>query len=479
MANPIYPDYGQQFLLPPVVEDWVPKDHPVRFIREFVEQLNLTSMGFVVPDGSEGRPPYATRLLLMIWLYGYLYRVRSSRRLEAACREHMTLIWLCGMNCPDHNTLWRFWRENKKGIRELFKHTAQVAAQQGMVGLVLQALDGTKIQAVVSGRSGWNKEEMEQLLVELDKELEQVEKQIEQADALEPANKYRLPEGLQQKQALREAVQAGLKELQLSGRKYYHRHEPEAKRMECDGKNRFGYNAQAIVDQKSGVVLASEVISQENDVGQLVPLTEQAQENVPPSASEGSKPVTVADSGYGTGSDIAAAAEKKLDVLVYPQEGVSAQDNPYHAKHFIYEPISNSVRCPQGQTLTYERTRRHHGQQVKVFRCQCKDCPVKAQCTSNKYGREIAVWAHTVAVQAMRERLSNPALKNQLRQRARIIERLFGHVKQHEGFRRWTVRGLEAVRTQWAMICCTVNLQLLIKNWIQAMRKKELSIHYC
>src|SRR5262249_53851704 len=157
---------------------------------------------------------------------------------------------------------------------------------------------------------------------------------IEQADALEPANNYRLPEGLQQKQALREAVQAGLKELQVSGRKYYHRHEPEAKRMECDGKNRFGYNAQAIVDQKSGVVVASEVVSQENDVGQLVALTEQAQENVPP--AEGSSPLTVADSGYGTGSDIAAAADKKLHVLVYPQEGTCGEDTPYHAKHFIY-----------------------------------------------------------------------------------------------------------------------------------------------
>ena len=157
MASPIYPDYGQQFLLPPALEDWVAKDHPVRFIREYVEQLNLSELGFVVPDGSEGRPPYAASLLLKIWLYGYLHRIRSCRRLEAACREHIGLVWLSGSISPDHNTLWRFWRENQKGIRALFKHSAQLAAKQGMVGLVLQALDGSKIEAVASGRSGWSK----------------------------------------------------------------------------------------------------------------------------------------------------------------------------------------------------------------------------------------------------------------------------------------------------------------------------------
>src|SRR5262249_52701435 len=112
MAKPLAPDYGQQFLLPPALEDWVAKDDPVRFIREFVDQLNLSALGFVVPDGSEGRPPYAAGLLLKIWLYGYLHRIRSTRRLEAACREHMALLWLTGLMVPDHNSLWRFWREN-------------------------------------------------------------------------------------------------------------------------------------------------------------------------------------------------------------------------------------------------------------------------------------------------------------------------------------------------------------------------------
>jgi transposase len=467
MAKPICADYGQQFLLPPALEDWVPKDHPVRFIREYVDQLNLQEVGFVVPDGSEGRPPYAAGLLLKIWLYGYLHRVRSTRRLEAACREHMALLWLSGMIAPDHNSLWRFWRDNKKGIRQLVKHSAQVALKQGLVGLVLQALDGTKIAAVASGRSGWSKKQMQELLQELDMQLREAEQQIETAGAVEEGTGYRLPDNLQDKQALREAVKAGLKEVQESGRKHYHRHEPDARRMQCDGKNRFGYNAQAVVDQQSGVVMAAEVTVQENDIGQLVPLTQQAKENV--QGPSGSNPVTVADSGYGTGADIAAAADKSLNVLVYPQEGASSVNHPYHARHFTYDPNTDSVRCPRGEVLKYERSRKKASEVVKIYRCKCQDCPVKEQCSKDKKGREITVWAHTLSVQAMRQRLSQPQALEQLRQRGRLIERLFAQIKQHEGFRRWTFRGLEEVRTQWAMLCCMTNLRVLFNQWRNAL----------
>src|SRR5579872_5780684 len=121
MAQPIAPDYGQQFLFPPALEDWVPADHPARFLREFVDQLDLPALGFALPVAVEGRPPYAPGLLLKIWLYGYFHRIRSTRKLETACREHLSLLWLTGFIQPDHNSLWRFWRDNKKALRAVFK----------------------------------------------------------------------------------------------------------------------------------------------------------------------------------------------------------------------------------------------------------------------------------------------------------------------------------------------------------------------
>ena len=125
MAEPIAPNYGEQFLFPPALEEWVPTDHPARFLREFVDQLDLSRMGFVMPTALEGRPPYAPSLLLKIWLYGYMQRIRSTRKLEAACREQLSLLWLTGMHQPDHNSLWRFWRENKTALRAVFKRSAQ------------------------------------------------------------------------------------------------------------------------------------------------------------------------------------------------------------------------------------------------------------------------------------------------------------------------------------------------------------------
>src|SRR4051794_37169705 len=192
MAHAITPDYGQQFIFPPALEDWVPADHPARFLREFVDQLDLAALGFVLPSATEGRPPYAPSLLLKIWLYGYFHRIRSTRKLEAACREHLSLVWLTGLIAPDHNSLWRFWRDNKKALRAVFKQTVQVAVNTGCVGMAIQALDGTKIEAVASGYSGWSKKYMEKLLAALDGALDQTELTVLRENADLDTSTYRL-----------------------------------------------------------------------------------------------------------------------------------------------------------------------------------------------------------------------------------------------------------------------------------------------
>ncbi len=235
MAQPIAPDYGQQFLFPPALEDWVPTDHPARFLREFVDQMDLAALGFTLPTAVEGRPPYAPSLMLKIWLFGYFHRIRSTRKLEAACRENLALLWLSGLIQPDHNSLWRFWRDNQKALRGLFKQSVQVAVRTGAVGLALQALDGTKIEAAASGYSGWSKEYMEKLLAQLDRTLDQVEVQLLEDNAPgEQTPGYRLPAGLAQRQALGEQIRKGLAQLQAEGREHYHRLEPEARRMKVE-----------------------------------------------------------------------------------------------------------------------------------------------------------------------------------------------------------------------------------------------------
>ena len=156
MSHEIRADYSQSFLLPPSMADWVPAARPARFLCEFVDALDLEALGMSDGEGqgSQGRPSYAPDLLLKVWLYGYFWGIRSTRRLEAACREQVGLLWLTGMHSPDHNTLWRFFRRHKAGLRRLFKRSVHVAVQAGMIGLVLHAVDGTKIAADVSARDG-------------------------------------------------------------------------------------------------------------------------------------------------------------------------------------------------------------------------------------------------------------------------------------------------------------------------------------
>lgn len=463
MAHLIAPDYGEQFLFPPALEDWVPPDHPVRFLREIVDQFDLPALHFVIPAATEGRPPYAPSLLLKIWLYGYFFGLRSTRRLEAACAEVLPLVWLCGRHVPDHNTLWRFWRDNKTALRGVFKQTVQLALHTGAVGLVLQAVDGTKIQAAASGDTSRSKAHLEKLLAALDAALDQTELKVMEENATGPDTPGpRLPAGLARRQALREEIQKGLAQLAADGRRHHHPVEAEARVMKVRDTHRPAYNAQAVADAQEGVLVACEVTRQESDTGALVPMLQQARATLAVAAAD---PVTLADAGYGAAADLAAAQEKNFTVLAPPCEGKPAGDNPYAALHFRYDAAPQTVTCPRGVRLEHEGHTMEEGQRVERYRCRCADCPVRAACTSDPKGRRLEVRPHAAVVQAMRDRLQEPAGRALWRQRAGIIEPRFGQIKQHDGFRRWTVWGLEAVRTQWALVCATLNLRVLYRRW--------------
>jgi transposase len=461
MPRPIAPNYEEQYLFPPAVEDWVPRDHPVRFIREFVDELNLAELGFLMPTALEGRPPYAPGLLLKIWLYGYYHRVRSTRRLETACREVLPLIWLCGNIAPDHNSLWRFWQDNRKALGEVFKQSVKLAVRTGAVGLALQALDSTRIQAAGSTESGWSKDYMTKVLAALDQAAKETELKVAQENSQRAVDAVSLPAGMAERKALRQQIQEGLAQLAADNRKHYHPVEPEARRMALRHQNRYAYNAQAVADEK-GIVVACDVTRQEHEKDQLVRMVEHAKENL---GVDADSTVTVADGGYGAGTDVAGAAERNLNVLVSPAEGSGSADNPYAAQHFKFDAARHTVTCPQGQQLRSQGETIKKGMKVQRFRCQCPDCPVRKDCTRDPKGRQIEVWPHTAAVQQMRERLKDPSNRALLARRKEIIERRFAQIKEHDGFRRWTVWGLESVRAQWAMVCTVANLRLLYQRW--------------
>src|SRR4029077_6150912 len=212
--------------------------------------------------------------------------------------------------------------------------------------------------------------------------------------------------------------------------------------------------------EKEGIIVACDTIGQETDNGQLMPMIQQARENLGVVATD---TLTVADRGYAGGQDLQAAADKGLNVLAPPLEGKPAQARPYAAQQFRYDLKSHTVTCPQNRLLDHEGQTLRKGQRVERFRCHHRDCPVRAQCTSDPKGRQIEVWPHQHQVQLMRQRLQRQM--TQWRRRRELIEPRFAQIKQHDGFRRWTGWGLEGVRTQWALLCTTLNLRVLYQKW--------------
>jgi transposase len=463
MNHEIRANYDQIDLLPECLEDWVPGDHPARFIREFVDALDLRELGFGERQSEEGRPSYAADLLLKVWLYGYLARIRSTRELERACREHLSLLWLTGRHAPDHNTLWRFWGENRAALREVFRAGVKVAAAQGLVGMICHAVDGTKIRAASSRRTVEHRKELEKLLGRVEASMAEMEAGVERAEQ-EEAGEYRLPEGLQEAGKLRQAIRESLGKMQEAKRAHLHPREPEARLMPCEGRKDPAYNAQAVVDAQAGIIVAETTVNAESDNALLVPMLEEVQANLGEVAKE-----TGADGGYSSAKQLGEAEARGYEVLVAPGvETGGPKRGAYDSTKFEYQRVQDEVICPQGKSLKFEGMKKKEGQRsaVRSYRCQhYQQCSARELCSRRGDGRRIEVSPQRAAVTRQREKRRDPTQQALLRRRQAIVEPVFASIKQAMGFRRWTVRGLENVRTQWALLCAAFNLKKMYKHW--------------
>jgi len=463
MKREICADYSQTFLLPPSLEDWVDADHPARFIRDFVESLDIESLGFRMPLGETGRPPYSNQLLLSVWLFGYVQKIRSSRSLERACRETMSLLWLTGMNSPDHNTLWRFYSHNKGPLRRVFRQLVGVACSSGLVGLVVHAVDGTKVRSRSSDAGAWHQQDLEALLKSVDSSLDAIMSEIESSEVSE-SGEYRLPEALVDARERRAEIQRALSQLAEIEREHMHPGEPEARMMRSGGRTHLGYNAQAVVDRDSELIVAEDVVNAESDNELLVEMVDDVVGNVGAAAEE-----TVGDGGYYSPGQLAQAEERGHGVLVPVPESTGNRGR-YDRRHFRYDEIADVYICPEGKPLTYWRTRLNPRGKYLVRHYLCrhgKGCPVRSDCCSYRKGRVILRGKHEGAVSRQREKQKSDGKQELMKSRKWIVEPVFGQIKENMGFRRFTVRGIENVRTQWSLICTAFNLKKLYRYWLE------------
>jgi transposase len=464
MSRARHADRSQVFLLPPSLDDWVAKDHPVRFVADLVASLDLPSRGFRTP-ATEGRRPYAAELLLGVWLFGWMERVRSSRALEKACLRDVAFLWLTGNQHPDHTTLWRFFDANKARLKPLFRRVVQLAAEAGLVGFALHALDGTKLQAASSTDTAWHTKALKERLAKLDAWVEAEMARVEQAHAsAEPS--YAMPASMADAQTRRAELRAALARLEAAGTEHLNEDEPEARMMKLrGGGTALGYNAQAVVDDDSGLIVAIEVVAEAHDHGQLGPRLGEVVETFGRAAE-----LSVADTGYDDGPSFVEAEARGLSVAV-PLKRPS-ETGPYAKDKFRYDAERDAYLCPRGTLVPLEalhRPTRGKPQERALYRCTNRSCPVRAACSPDPKGRTVRRLPSEPARARQGTKNERPAERQAIALRKTIVEPAFAQLKHNDGFRRFTVRGLLGAGAQWALACLALNLRTLSEAWAMGL----------
>ncbi len=343
-----------------------------------------------------GAPAYHPRLLLSVWLYGFMTGIRSCRKLEAACRDQISFLWLTGWQHPDHNTLWRFYQAHRHAMRALLKLTVRTAVEVGLVDLAVQAIDSTKVAANAAGDRTYDGAGLERLLARTDATIKELEAQNEGGDDPPPP---RLPEELHQAQVLRERVQWAMEHLTQQGLRRVNLTDEDAQLMKGRQGIMPAYNAQAMVSpldpaQASGsgmLITAADVVNTAADSAQLLPMLEESEEMTGVRV-----PVTLADGGYHTAKNLEAGA-RRGDVFVMPERYHPDVQGPYFKDSFVYDAAADSYVCPQGQRLPFRGIRRANGKSPGPFRVYrasrtaCRACPAYGVCTKDKHSGR-ALW---------------------------------------------------------------------------------------
>ncbi len=471
----------QKWLLPPSLDELIPEDHSARFIATVVDNLDESfwrNLG--VLDEPLGAPSYHPRGLLSVWLYGFMTGTRSSRKLEAGCRDQVPYLWLTGWQHPDHNTLWRFYKANRKEIRTLFKMTVRTALKMNLTDLAVQALDGTKVAANANKDRTFDAKGLERILARLDEAIRDLEKQNESGNDPAPV---RLPEKLRKAEQLREKVKSAMQLLaQEEDRKNINLTDNETVFM----KSRQGivpaYNVQAMASpaaigakkEKGMIITAVDTVLDPIDAAQLTPMLDQAKENTQKRAA-----TTLTDAGYHSGPNLADCAERQ-QTIVMPESQDSALQKPYHKDNFAYIPKTDSYTCPQGQTLRFVSTKVVNNKRIRIYHCSgpiCRSCPAFGSCTTCKHhGRELQIGPHDKLLKQHRVWMKTEAAKTIYAIRKELIEPIFGILKEQMGFKRFLLRGLDNVRTETVIMATAFNLRTLYRQWRCQLFNKSFSL---
>jgi len=456
-------DRSQVLLLPEAVDDYVGADNPVRFIDAFVEGLDLAAAGFErVGPKATGRPGYDPADLLKLYIYGYLNRVRSSRRLEAETKRNLEVIWLLRRLTPDFKTIADFRRVNRAAFRRVFREFVALCRGLDLFGRELVAVDGTRIKAVNNRERNFTKAKLEKALAASDERLARYLALLDEADAEDADGPGSGETGdLQKKiaaiQGRRARLQGHREALEKSGEDQISLTDSDSRAMHASTRVGVGYNIQIAVDVKHKLIAEQQVHSKVSDLGLLAQTAEAARENLGVERID-----CVADRGYFKIEDIEACeAAGVVAYVAKPIRGSAASQGLFTKEQFRYDAANNVYICPGGERLEPRRKRKIRDNDAigYVNRAACKSCALREGCTKTPF-RMVTRYANEVVLDRMAERLA--ARPQVLDQRRESVEHPFGSIKQWMGQGAFLMRRLENVRGEFSLTALAYNLRRAI-----------------
>ena len=453
-------DRAQSTLLPESLDDWVDESNPVRVIDAFVDALNLAELGFDrVKPAVTGRPSYHPSCLLKLYIYGYLNRVQSSRRLEREAGRNVEVMWLLGRLAPDHKTIADFRRDNGGAIKKVCARFVELCRRMGLLLKASVAIDGSKFKAVNNRDKNFTSAKIERRRKQLEESVSRYLSQLDTADLQDPSEtlalkKVRIKEKLEKLKSEMAKLDAIEKQVLASPDQQISLTDPDSRSMATSGRGSgvVGYNVQVAVDTENHLIVTHEVTNVGSDRAQLANTAQAAK-----AALDVDKLEAVADRGYFNGVEILACEQVGITVtLPKPMTSSAKSEGRFGKQDFVYLADENVYRCPAGEKLKYRYTNEEHGQTLhRYWTDACRTCPLKAQCTTGRE-RRITRWEHEEVVEAVQERRDkNPEA---MRTRRETVEHPFGTMKMRMGATHFLMKTLPKVATEMALHVLAYNL---------------------
>lgn len=453
-------DRSQSTLLPECLDDWVDESNSVRVVDAFVEALNLAELGFRdVEPAMTGRPGYHPAPLLKLYIYGYLNRIQSSRRLEREAHRNLEVIWLLQRLTPDDKTIADFRKDNGPAIRKVCAKFVDLCRRMGLLTKASVAIDGSKFKAVNTRDKNFTKGKVERRRKQLEESVARYLAQLDTADLQEPsealaAKTAHLKEKLTKLSSEMQKLEAYEKQMLASPDQQISLTDPDCRSMATSGRGSgvVGYNVQVAVETEHHLIVAHEVTNTGTDRAQLANMGLQAKEVLGVEKLE-----AVADRGYYTGEEIKACHDAGIDVtLPKPMTSGAKSDGRFGKQDFVYLAGEDVYRCPAREKLAYRMTSEEDGKQIRRYWTNaCRSCSLKSRCTPGKE-RRISRWEHEHVLEAAQKRLDeNPQA---MRMRRETVEHPFGTLKMRMGATHFLMKRLPKVATEMALCVLAYNL---------------------